>query len=168
MRAKNSDIRTFFPYLGQEFVVCSLLGVLALLLVGHLHVVEAVERPDAQKLNTQNSTKSQHESKRQNLLLPFQLDSTSYGFSSSPNSAPPAAAAATTTTPRGGLTADATSLHFPPKRRNSETYPPTNSSKNPPTRKKRAGGTGFTAANGGRAGRRAERAGESRGARGTV
>jgi hypothetical protein len=43
--AKNTP-----PYLGKELVVPSLLGVLALLLVGHLHVVEAIKRSDAQKL----------------------------------------------------------------------------------------------------------------------
>jgi len=46
---ESSDKNTL-PYLGKELVVSSLLGVLALLLVGHLHVVEAIKRPDAQKL----------------------------------------------------------------------------------------------------------------------
>jgi len=46
---ENSDKNTL-PYLGKELVISSLLGVLALLLVGHLHVVEAIKRPDAQKL----------------------------------------------------------------------------------------------------------------------
>jgi len=46
---ENSDKNTL-PYLGKELVVSSLLSVLALLLVGHLHVVEAIKRPDAQKL----------------------------------------------------------------------------------------------------------------------
>ena len=61
---ENSDKNTL-PYLGKELVVSSLLGVLALLLVGHLHVVEAIKRPDAQKLTPKDKKhKSQHESKR--------------------------------------------------------------------------------------------------------
>lgn len=38
---ENSD-KSGLPNLGKEVVVSSLLGVLALLLVGHFHVVKAI------------------------------------------------------------------------------------------------------------------------------
>jgi hypothetical protein len=53
---------TSAQYLCQELLVSSLISVLPLLLVGYLHVVEAIKRPDAQKL-TQKQRKN-HNMKR--------------------------------------------------------------------------------------------------------
>ena len=66
LRKKN-----ILPNLGQKFLLSSLLGFLALLLVGHLHVVETIERPDAQKLTPEKQHKTHHTNRKDRIFAPI-------------------------------------------------------------------------------------------------